>query len=290
MKPNNTIVTSLFVMVAVSIILVLLIMFRPSATEEVNNSDQGVQIPLEKAVIESQLDSKSATQTDVKTNAAVDTSVDLWSVYPERDQERITSFNELYFNALQFYNREQYDWMVQRGYPTPEDILMADTMSLAELQRMADSGSIVAMNLVVDRTLNEMISLRHEQVAQGLDPYESEVFFKYATLVTKYTDMAAEHGSPFTGYLKARESFELGTINNPSPGAFQEAVELSLLGFAFAASMGDTYAASRARTLAAHASVDIQVFNHYMRYDSFFKSLVGPNCILPPDEMPSVSP
>ena len=81
--------------------------------------------------------------------------VDSWDALLEglEPEERalVEAFTARYPGAFQIKSVEQLRWMLERGYPMPEEILLAESMAVDSLIEMAKSGNDKAAMLAVDR-------------------------------------------------------------------------------------------------------------------------------------------
>lgn len=77
------------------------------------------------------------------------------------------AFASRYPEAYRFASAAQLAWMVERGYPMPEEITAAEAMRMDELMQLASSGNVKAMMLAVDRGARE-------NEAGGPDPDDRE--------------------------------------------------------------------------------------------------------------------
>ena len=216
----------------------------------------------------------------------------LWELYKPDQLSVVRNFSSLYFDALNFSSNDQYQWMIKNGYPTPDNILIAAESSIEQLAEIADQGDVAVMNLVADKAIAELLSIANKNISDDLDPYMDEDFFQMELLFRKYSTMAAQSGSAFSGYLLARYALELTDINGSDSNSTTAAVKSAFRGLALAKSFGDRYAENRARFLASASGVSIDTFEAYIQYDSFYRSNTIPPCLndFNNEIMPDVDP
>lgn len=114
--------------------------------------------------------------------------------YPQAKQKQIEDWYAKYADdSMTFTSNEQWQWMQQHDYPTPDDVLRAYSMSESELRELAMQGDTKANFFYLTRLLhdyaqaNRISSTRHKA---GL-----------RTKINASMDRALASGSAFAGYL-----------------------------------------------------------------------------------------
>lgn len=131
----------------------------------------------------------------------------------------------LFDNALSFKNQQQLDWLATNGYPLPDDILLAASMSTSELVALAKQGQFKAKALLLVR--------EYQGAAMPSNSADSMQMEKLKELTAFRNDVLSD-GSPFAGYVWAAEHMK-------KPNADGRAGVLA--GYAFAETLGDERAA-----------------------------------------------
>ncbi|TQD41572.1 hypothetical protein FKV25_12710 [Lysobacter aestuarii] len=144
----------------------------------------------------------------------------LLSRLSEPDREAVLEFyGKFGSEAFEFETPEQLAWLIDHGYPMPEDIVEALGMTDLELSQAFEAGDVKAGFFYMDRLTEQR--LRAKDANGALRPAER---MEMAGLVE---DLVLT-GSPFAGYVNAR---------------YQSAVEgdfnAAMASYAWAAWLGD---------------------------------------------------
>lgn len=71
--------------------------------------------------------------------------------YPPYQQAKISDFNKRHYGVYRVNSREQVAWMAENGYPMPEDVIAAESLSDAALLELAERGNDKAGFLLKER-------------------------------------------------------------------------------------------------------------------------------------------
>ncbi len=131
----------------------------------------------------------------------------LISRYSDVDRATINTFvGGLAPVAYLFHSEEELAWMAERGFPMPDDILAAATMSDADLLEMSLQGNAKAALLYQARDL--------DLERRGLQAASKEE----AVAQMRVRGLAYASNSPFLGYLEAKRKAKIYP-GDPSPSA-----------------------------------------------------------------------
>lgn len=120
----------------------------------------------------------------------------------EQQQNQVLEFYSRFGDSVfRFARREQLDWMIDRYYPMPDDILEAATLDDQRLKSMSDGGDLVATFFYYDRLLAEI-----DAAATQGDPS-----YRLQERVELERRLLAS-GSPFAGYAMARGARVTGGV------------------------------------------------------------------------------
>lgn len=147
--------------------------------------------------------------------------------YDTTDQELLRRFDRRYHGALQFQSEEQLQWMSERGYPMPEDILEARTLSDEELRIAARGGEEKYLFLYADRVFQGLIATKRQYLSSGLDPDEVNEYPEFTRQSVEAMRISSEllqSDSPFAGYVMA----QLHWITTGDPFAQLAALHLTI--------------------------------------------------------------
>lgn len=163
---------------------------------------------------------------------AVDDREQLMAKYTPDQRAAITSFYTGYgqgvttggqynfSDVFSFHSREQLEWLVDQGYPTPGDILAATTLATPELRDQAEAGNFKARVFYLAR-----IQGSQDDVSKASSI--REIIKKGSDTLRLASDVLTE-GSPFGAYAYAKYSAGEGSKG------------LAIAGFAYAGILGDT--------------------------------------------------
>ncbi len=122
-----------------------------------------------------------------------DNTSEALSHYTAQQQRQVLEFYGRFGDSVfRFVRREQLDWMIDRHYPMPDDILEAAILDDQQLKGRSDAGDIVAASLYYDRLLADIA----EAAKQGDPSHRAQ-----ERLELERRLLAS--GSPFAGYLLA---------------------------------------------------------------------------------------
>lgn len=121
---------------------------------------------------------------------------------PASDQEWLRMLNDRYAGALAFASPEDQQWLIQQGFPMPEEWLAARGLHETELERLAESGNLKAQILFIDSVISEIGPVRAS--GRGLDNSQEDrkLLSRLARATTMVTLMMESTQSPFTAYLE----------------------------------------------------------------------------------------
>lgn len=125
---------------------------------------------------------------------------ELLSYYGKEDRDAVLRFvATLPDLAYRFENEAQLEWMIQAGFPMPDDILAAQQLDDEALFAEAERGNFKAAFLSRQRQLSKRIE--SGAPASATDPEWVEASQRKGAL----TLAMLRSGSPFTGYLEATQ-------------------------------------------------------------------------------------
>lgn len=149
--------------------------------------------------------------------------------YPEAQQTVIKTWYAKYAPAaMAFTSNAQWQWMQQRDYPTPDDVLRAAGMSDDELRELAIHGDLKADYFHLARLLDASAQRRNASMLPGQSGQDLE------QEMTGSMNRALASGSAFAGYLYGAYYTSLHGDGSAQVGA--------ACGFAWARSRGDARA------------------------------------------------
>jgi hypothetical protein len=159
--------------------------------------------------------------------------------YPLDQQEKFRAFSKAHFGVYSINSPKQVAWMADNGYPMPEDILAAASMTDAQLRELAAQGNDKAGFLLRERTV--AVTKEKLEEYRALGKTESEFWSSEPIARQLSADEAAttqllqQSHSPFKGYVQANDS-----LLKSSP---QEQDATVIAGLEWANSLGDFRAA-----------------------------------------------
>lgn len=122
-----------------------------------------------------------------------------------------------------FNSPEQLQWLVRNGYPTPDEVLAAASMSDEQLRKLSEAGNFKASVFLLDRkSVQAQGEFRRDVVGSEDGRGGAEI--------QKLQSKVVSSGSPFGGYVLARRAKA-----NDARGQV-------LAGYALAAALGDSRA------------------------------------------------
>lgn len=124
------------------------------------------------------------------------------SLQVSSDQVYLEELDHRYFGVLSFRSKDERDYMLRSGFPTPEEWLAAKRMTDAELQELADAGNSKVAGILADRMsvrLEALISLDEEHPEDVGDDDRALVA---ATAVAYATRAMQGSASPFGVYVE----------------------------------------------------------------------------------------
>jgi hypothetical protein len=165
-------------------------------------------------------------------------SLDAWLAEFPADAALLKEFSAAHFGVYKVNSSAQVAWMATQGYPMPEDVIAASTMSNADLRQLADAGNAKAALMLYERNVSDVKSKMEAYIAQGGSPTD---FWKsdpdgVRLLAARHADEALlrQVASPYKGYVQAQASIlDRDPVN---------AVSKVAVGLLLAANMGDSRA------------------------------------------------
>lgn len=150
----------------------------------------------------------------------------------------------LYPEAYAFTSLDQLEWMINNGYPMPQELAIASSMSLGDLNALASSGNLKAAMLANHRILHDAIA-----AADGRPINDRQEMAQF------YTNEAigrTRNCSPFGMYQRSRYFETLAQ----SPGTDQnEALQQALAAYAMISMQGDWRVDGTAAVISSQASI-----------------------------------
>lgn len=147
-----------------------------------------------------------------------------------RDRDLVESFYRSYGDSvIAFSNKHELLWMIQHGYPMPEDVLEAATLSDQELKARYEAGDVKAGFFLLDRMT--------AAIENGKTDFDSKLD------ATMLANKLLISGSPFSGYAYYRHHRRL-----------QESQSDALAGLLWADWQGDYRAAFQLMELTGNGS------------------------------------
>lgn len=149
---------------------------------------------------------------------AADSTDELLGHYSTDEQTRVqayySGFGEGTFNLtdqaiksiFSFWTKDQLEWLVSRGFPTPDEVLAADSMSDEDLAALAESGNLKAMAFHLDRLAKAQRSRMEENSGALPDLSFAPAVQERAQLEERLLGS----GSPFGAYALARDALAEG--------------------------------------------------------------------------------
>ena len=131
------------------------------------------------------------------------------SQYPLDQQQKIADFNKKHFGVYMVNAPEQVAWMAQNGYPLPEDIIAAESMTDGNLRELAKHGNDKAAFILRERNIVAIKEGIDAHIAQGKtqedfwtrDP-EAWRLAEDEKITKQIIDQS---NSPYKGYVQAQE-------------------------------------------------------------------------------------
>ena len=121
---------------------------------------------------------------------------------PASDQAWLRALNDRYAGALAFVSPEVQEWLIQQGFPMPEEWLAARDLHETELERLAESGNLKAQILFIDSVISDVGSVRASDRGLGNSVEDRKLLSRLARATTMVTLMMESTQSPFTAYLE----------------------------------------------------------------------------------------
>jgi hypothetical protein len=183
----------------------------PSATSgQVSSPQSGVSgsIASQRAVVPKNF------QFALTTDANVD-SLNAWlSRFAETDQHKLHQFSDRYYGVYNVTSARQVRWMEERGYPLPEDVIAASSLTTDELKEKAKRGNDKVKMLLFDRLIDEYAEKRDAFVASGRprSQFNSTDGQGLTLEIVELQQQVENIDSPFAALVKTR-NYEL--LENP---------------------------------------------------------------------------
>lgn len=125
--------------------------------------------------------------------------------FPLDQQAKISAFNKAHFGVYRVNSREQVAWLAANGYPMPEDIIAAETLSDKDLFKLANQGNDKATFLLAERQNRELVDF----LAKGgkKSAYFEGVKGRDRSNAQMTIDrLVRQSSSPYKGYIQASEA------------------------------------------------------------------------------------
>lgn len=130
--------------------------------------------------------------------------------YPPDQQAKITAFGKKHFGVYSVNSPRQVAWMAANGYPMPEDVIAADSLSDTQLRELAERGNDKAGFLLRERNIDTIVAKLAYYRAQGKtdtdfwsgDPTARQLSDDDSTT----TRLLQQSRSPFKGYMQALDA------------------------------------------------------------------------------------
>lgn len=178
------------------------------------------------------------------------------------DREFVERFAARYPEAYLFTSAEQLRWMVERGFPMPEEILAARDLSLDTLLEMEAAGNLKAGMLALDRWMEEL-------ELHPLSSMEPEDAITEGAGLIQLEQRMRGTCSPFAYYIAARAN---RFIFNYDPG------EMALAHLAVAVSLGDSRLTRTMNQMAQELSIPPESLRMMGYFSSSSSTLLSDDC------------
>lgn len=196
--------------------------------------------------------------------------------FPLGQQAKISAFNKAHFGVYRVNSRDQVAWMAANGYPMPEDVAAADSLSDRDLLKLANQGNDKAAFLLAERQNRELVAFLAEggKKSAYFDGAEGRNRFIEQT---KVDQLVKQSNSPYKGYIQASEA-----ISGLYADQGQDVIDVGVIaGLIWASQLGDTRAgqfvtdyvvenpmqrgviAGAASAVALNDAVDMQFMQHH---------------------------
>lgn len=130
-------------------------------------------------------------------------------------------------HIFSFKNAKQLEWLVTQGFPTPDDVLAASSMSDDELKKLSEGGNFKAGAFYLQRLANR----QQERLRKGGgDDASDRDLVRELMQAAELEERLASEGAAFGAYVLAQRSAASGEHAR------------AMAGYAYAASLGDTRA------------------------------------------------
>lgn len=167
------------------------------------------------------------------------------------DSDYLKSKNDAYFGAFDYSSEEEFEKLVELGFPTPAEWLNARRMNDQELTALADTGNAKAMAFLLDRLLDKASPDLH---LRGRDDAAFAASPGYRHLLSA-SELAPKVKAVYQGPFAA---YQLGYAY--SMMSFPQTYEPAVAGMFVALDRGDTRAVDFLQNYqAAHPDLDIAV-------------------------------
>lgn len=130
--------------------------------------------------------------------------------YPPDQQAKITAFTKKHFGVYSVNSPQQVAWMAANGYPMPEDVIAAESLSDTQLRELAQQGNDKAGFLLRERNIDAIVAKLAKYHAQGKtntdfwsgDPAAQQLN-EDDSMTTR---LLQQSRSPFKGYVQALDA------------------------------------------------------------------------------------
>ena len=181
-------------------------------------------------------------------------------------------FAARYPEAYLFTSAEQLRWMVERGFPMPEEILAAQDLSLDTLLEMESAGNFKAGMLALDRWMDEL-------ELHPLSNMEPEDAITEGAGLIQLEQRMRETCSPFGYHLAARAS---SFIFDYDPG------HVALAHLAVAVSLGDYRLTRTINQMARELSIPPETLSMMSAFSNSSSTLLSDYCSRHRSSIPGV--
>ncbi len=142
------------------------------------------------------------------------------------EREYLAKLDRRYFGALSYATEEERDYMIDAGFPTPEEWMAADSLTDAQLRKMADAGDAKSAGIFADRMSERFRSIRELPRNNSTDTANTDGAV-LATLAVSYATQAMKgNQGPFGVYVEGMVKSSIQGTWEPMTAAMFEADRL----------------------------------------------------------------
>jgi hypothetical protein len=142
------------------------------------------------------------------SEGAVADSFDEWMKSFPADREALSKFSEEHFGVYKINSPQQIAWMAANGFPMPEDVIAAQSISNDELRNLAEKGNSKAALILYGRDIDELktkLEAAIERTGSAKEFWQHDpdaAFFRDQR--DRDNALIAKTNSPYKGYVLAR--------------------------------------------------------------------------------------